>query len=183
MSRFVCGLILGSALAPGLAFQPKDEDKELKAARKDVLDIAGQIEAGKKVDTAAIRKKYDDLDLIMNVYKPRIRSSGGKPGSIDGVEAKIMHMAKRELLPTALRKEKYELIKMAYVNIAVAEIAQHYAPKTGKGPRLWRQYNGDVIRASKEFIKAVNAEDAAKLKTAATNINSACNNCHKDYRD
>jgi len=195
MNRFVRKLTSGSALAlalallagPGYSALAQKEDKEVKEAQKDVLKLAKDIEAGNKVDVAAIRKKYEELEPIMHAFKPSTKGGIGigKPGPGDSIEQKIINLGKRSLSPATLSKEKADLIKMAYINIAIGQIANHYPPKAkgGKGPREWKQYNEDMIKSSQEFIKAVKADDTAKLKTAAANINSACNNCHSDFRD
>jgi len=195
MSRFVCGLIFGLALVilagrGSSALAQKEEDKEVKEAQKDILKLAKDIEAAKKVDTAAIRKKYEELEPIMHAFKPFAKGGIGfdqKKGPEDGIEVKIQNLAKDSISAGTLRRDKANLIKIAQVNIAIGRIAQHYAPEKpkpgGKGPKDWKKYNDDMIKAAQDFIKAAKAEDPAKLKAAATEINSACNKCHSDFRD
>jgi len=196
MSTLVRKWIFGSALAlalvflagPGYTLAGKDDDnKEAKEAQKEILKLAKDVAAGKKIDATAIRKKFEELEPIMYAYKPSTKGGIGigKPGPGDSYEQKIINLGKRALSPANLGKEKADLIKMAHVNITIAHIANQYPPKAkgGKGPKEWRQYNEDMIKSSEDFIKAVKAEDPGKVKTAAANINSACNNCHSDFRD
>jgi len=76
---------------------------------------------------------------------------------------------------------------MAQVNIAIGRIAHHYAPDKpkpgGKGPKDWKQYTDDMLKSTQDFIKAVKADDPAKVKAAAVEINAACTRCHGDFRD
>src|SRR3954468_8119900 len=79
MSRFACTLGFGLVLAEGLGFLvgpyasgADDDEKAIKEAQKDLLDLAKTLEGGKE-DAAKIqqmKKKYEDLAPIMHAYKP-----------------------------------------------------------------------------------------------------------------
>ncbi len=192
MTRYVRGLVFGlGLLAIGLttarALDDKD-DKEVKAAQKDVLDLCKEIAGGKNVSSRAaeIKKKYEDLNTVMHAYKPKAKGGigfGSNPK--DGIETKVISLGKR--VPAgSLDKEGPELIRMANINIAIAEIAKHYAPakpKGGKGKKDWETHLADQKKESQDLIKAVKAKDYKAVKAAANNLNNACNNCHSDFRD
>jgi len=174
----------------------KDDDdvKEIKAAQKDVLEMVKDVEGGKDISAkaAAIKKKYDELNTVMNVYKPTPKHGigylppGTKPHVGDGLELKIIALGKRMLPKATLQKEKETLIKAGYINLAMAEVARKYVPSKvnkGKGPKDWNGHVDDMKKASQELIAAAKAGDPVKVKDAATNLNSACNNCHSDFRD
>jgi len=188
MSKFIGGLalVMGMALALGAA----RADDDAKKAQKDLMDVVADIEAGKDVEAKvkAIKKKYEDLNSTMHVYKPREKGGFGygPAGKGDGIELKILNLGKRALAAGALAKEKADLIKLGYINIGVAKIAHAYAPtkpKGGKGAKEWKAFADDQEKASKDIIDAAKKGDAAALKKAASNLNNACNNCHSDFRD
>jgi cytochrome c556 len=169
-----------------------DDNKEIKEAQKDVLELTKLISAGKEKEAdakaAAIKKKYEELNTVMHVYKPSPKGGigYGKAGPGDGIELKIINMGKRNVPAATLQKEKADLIKLAYINAAMAMVADHYAPtkpKGGKGAKEWKQYSADQKKAAMDMIKAIQAGNAADVKAAANNMNNACNNCHADFRD
>lgn len=199
MSRWARAVAFGStlslvvvlALGSNQAQAFDEEDKEVKAAQKDILDLAKMISEGKDVSAqaGAIKKKYEELNTLMHAYKPSPRGgigTGLEPKASDGIELKIISLGKRALPAATLTKEKDALIKMGHINVALAEITMHYAPakpRGGKGAKEWKQYTTDMKNASLELIKAVKAGKAAEVKTAANNLNNSCNNCHSDFRD
>lgn len=196
MSRFAraaafASMMLVIALIGGAGVRAADDDKEIKKAQADILDLAKKIADGKDVskDAAGIKKKYEELNTVMHAYKPSPKGgigTGLEPKAGDGIELKIINLGKRALPPATLDKEKGALVKLGHINIAMAEITMHYAPakpKGGKGPKDWKQYTTDMKNASIELVKAAKAGKAADIKAAANNLNNACNNCHSDFRD
>lgn len=188
MRKFVRGLALIAGLAAFSAVRAEDED--VKKAQKDILDVAADVEAGKDVASkvAAIKKKYEDLNTLMAIYKPRERGGLGigEKSKGDGLELKFIDLGKRAPAKGTLDKQKADLVKAGYVNIAMAKISHAYAPakpKGGKGPKDWAKYADDQEAASKSLIEAVKKGDGAAVKKAATNINAACTACHGDFRD
>jgi soluble cytochrome b562 len=198
MSRFARAVAFGSmmllvALVSGPAVRAADDDKEIKKAQQDVLDLAKKIAEGQDKNAGqqagAIKKKYEELNTVMHIYKPSPKGgigTGLEPKAGDGIELKIISLGKRALQPATMAKEKELLVKMGYINVAMAEITTHYAPakpKGGKGAKEWKQYSDDMKKASLDLIKAAKAGKPADVKTAANNLNNACNNCHSDFRD
>jgi cytochrome c556 len=191
MTRLARALVLSPALlaaaallagtGPGWAFD------EVEDAQKEILDLAKRIQGGKDVSgrAAAIKKKYEELETVMHGFKPRAKKGIGYDEKT-GIEQKVMSLAKDELSADAVKKEKDRLVRMAYVNAAIAEVAAQYAPakpKGGKGAKEWKRYADDMKKSALELGKAAQAGDPAKLKTAASALNNACNGCHADFRD
>jgi hypothetical protein len=184
-------LALGVFLLAGNKATSADDDAKVrKAAQKDLLDLAKAIESGKvnPKAAAAIHKKYEDLNDLMVGFKPRDKGGigVGPKGPGDGIELKLNTLGKRALSKMQLGKERAELTKMAYIMLAYAEVAPHYAPtrpKGGKGAKEWKQYNDDWRKGTRELLDALKMDSPDKLKKAANNINNACNSCHSDFRD
>jgi cytochrome c556 len=181
-------LLLAAALVVGDA---RAADEDTKKAQADILDLAKKLADGKDVEkeTPAIRKKYEDLNTLMHAYKPSEKGGIGTglgPKKGDGIELKIIALGKRPLPAATLKKEADALVKLGYINAALADITTHYAPakpKAGKGAKEWKQYTKDMKEASLELVKAAQASDVKKVQTAANNLNNSCNNCHSDFRD
>jgi cytochrome c556 len=179
------------ALATASAvYADEEDDKLIKAAQKDVIDLAKGIEGG-KVDAAkvkAMRKKYEELNHIMYIFKPREKGGLGigPKGPGDGIELKINSLGKRALSPMELKAQRAELIQMGYIASAMSEVATAYAPvkpKAGKGAKEWKQYAGEMKKSSQELIDAVKKGNAPAVKAAATNLGNSCVGCHADFRD
>jgi hypothetical protein len=196
MSKLTRAVAFGSMLLLAVALLGGGDaraaaDEETKKAQADILDLAKKIADGKNVaaETAAIKKKYEELLTLMHAYKPSPKGgigTGLEPKAGDGIEIKIINLGKRVLQPATLKKEEQVLTKIGYINAALADITAHYAPakpKAGKGAKEWKQYCSDMKEASLELVKAAKASDAKQVKTAAIKLNDSCNNCHSDFRD
>src|SRR5207249_3185082 len=129
---------------------------------------------------AALSKKYEELGSLMYVYKPsRVYRSGGSnfgPSATDGLEARIHDLSKRPLSAAALKKQAKELIRIGQINLVIAQVASHYftGPRDCKTRKDWDRHLDRLKKASRDFINAVKARDAKKLKAAAGNIDNAC---------
>jgi cytochrome c556 len=187
--------LMSGAGAGAWALADDDDDKLIKEAQKDVLELVKAVEDGKKIDEAkvkAIRKKYEELNPVMQIYKPSTRKGLGvfsPKGPNDGIEAKLNKMASARgtMNAAAIKKMEKELLKAASVNLAMHEVAKLYAPTKsveGKTAKDWHKHNDDVRQATLEMIKVVRAKEpnGAALKKAIEDINNACNNCHSDFR-
>lgn len=183
MQRIACALGLAGVLL--LLSRPVGAFGEIEDAQKAILDIAKDLEAGKdvKAKVDAIRKKVE-LEHIMQAYKPKAKKGIGVGEMGEGIEVKLNNMGRRNVPAGVVTKEKDELIKMAYVNLAISRLSKEYPGKKGsKGPKDWNAHLDNMDKATMEFIKAVKAGDAGKLKGIATNINASCNDCHSEFRD
>jgi hypothetical protein len=206
MKHSLYGLAVGTALTLALAAvsaarddkkdKDKGEDADVVAARKEVLGVYDLVKAGKAdkdvaAKAVAIQKKGVDLNYMMAVYK--IKEKGGlgyggdKPDPKSGIEAKIIALQRTERGPSAtvLKKEKDDLIKLAQLNVAMAEIAKpHFpGPKGGKNKKDWDKWLDDQKKAAKDLMAAVNKGDSKAVATAAKNLLATCTECHETYRN
>ncbi len=168
------------------------------AAIKKDIDALVELLKGDKVDDAKvktavadIKKKYDDLNDLMKIYKPTAKKGLGwnpaKPGKLDGIEQRINDLGTKKVLTKAqMAKEKELILRATYYNLALYEITKGFAPdkiKGGKGPNDWKKHNDEIMEGSKEVIAAVKANDPVALKKAMGRIGGGCTECHADFRD
>jgi cytochrome c556 len=135
---------------------------------------------------ATVRSGYEELDRVMNIYTPVARGGLGY-GSVrkgEGIEAKLLALGKAPLPAATLKAEADELVRVARLNVALAELTRLYpAPKKpGVGPRQWNQHADALKRASVDLAGAVRKNDPAGVKKASLAINQACETCHRDFR-
>jgi hypothetical protein len=193
MSRHPGRLAVGALLALGIGLLAINDEAmaQPNPALQDVLDLAKDIEAGKPVakKAAAIHGKHEDGNELMKGLKPRNKGGigVGPNGPSDGIEYKLNLLGKRALKKSQFDKEKLELLRMAYINLAYAEIVRHYAPRRrtrdGKGGREWRQYTTDWKAATNELLGAIKKDSPEGVKKASNKITNTCNGCHEHFRD
>jgi hypothetical protein len=208
MTRYAPGLLLGAVLALGTwllagagtrAFADDEDEKEIKAAQADVVGLVQAQAKGEKVDADRVKavfvkggkNKYDELNHVMQVFKPSTRkglSVFGPKGATDGIEVRLNVMVKKDYPPPskdAIRKMEAELLEATRVSLVMAEVARLYPPKKpvdGKGVKEWNQYSDDLKKSSLELAAATKAGNGTDLKKAVEAITNACNGCHSDFR-
>lgn len=187
MSKWVaCGaLTLGVCLLAGVASRGADDDKKLQAeVNKAVIALAEG-----KGDAKDLAKKY----AIENVMRSlKLRDKGGigigktKGTGPDGIEARLINLGKKAPTKGDLSKQGDDLTKAAEIVVAIGKISEYYAPKEKKGdkdPKVWKKYNEEMIKNSKDLVDAIKSADGMQVKAAATKVNQACNECHSIFRD
>jgi hypothetical protein len=188
------GLLLAAgiglvAVGSGLAADDDDKEflKEAKAAQDEVVKLMATMEKGgdAKKQLEAITKKYDQLKPLMYVFKPRAKGGlgVGPEGKADGIELKISALGKKGIAPAGLRKEQADLMKIAAVSKAMADVADQYPSYGKKDVAGWKDLNNDMRKGADELIAAVKSGDPAKVKAAANNLNASCTSCHAKFRD
>lgn len=196
MKRRAAIALMGSMLALSLwsmsAYSQNDEKKEAQEAVLKLMEALDGKKGDVKSQTQAIRKKFDDLDAIMHVYKARNKGGigWGKDGS--DLEKKIGHLgddkSKDKLTPAKVAAVKDDLVKVADLSRAVAEISKLYPEQykendTGKkNPAKWKQYTEKMSKGAEELREAAKGGDFATIKRAINNLDASCNKCHKDFR-
>lgn len=159
---------------------------------KSVVRLAKLIGEGKRdsadlaVEARAIRRGNDELNDIMLAFKPKDKGGAGYGKMGEGIELKVIGLGKRALPAATLTKEKDDLIKLANLTLAVAEVTAHYAPakpRGGRGKKDWDRHVADLKTGAKALRQAARDGKAAALKSAANVMTNACNNCHTDFRD
>jgi hypothetical protein len=172
--------------------KPSKEKKQNKEAREAVLRMADLVERkdfmALKQQADGVAKSIEGLDDVMNLLKLRSRGGlgiGDTPGAVapDGMEAKVVNMAKRPLAPAQLAKESKDLVRLAYVNAAIAQISEARTDVDGKmDPKAWQKWSIDMRQSAIELADAAQAMDPARVKAAAKKMNTSCTDCHDKFR-
>jgi hypothetical protein len=175
-----------------------DDDKvKIEKARKSVLKIAAALE--KKDNTAAAAeakalakslKDFDEIENVMAVFKLREKNGlgvGSKRDGIvpDGIELKLLGIARDAPGQNAANKEAEALEKMAYVIAAVAEVALAKPPDRDEGKKKKKDFirwAKDMRDAAPGLAVAAKSKSPAEIQKAAAKINSACTNCHSVFK-
>lgn len=195
MKKYVIGLAVGAALtlawtAVGTA-RYKADDEDVVAARKEVVDALKMVETGKGKDleakATAIKKKDMDLNnLMIAAYKPKDKGGIGFDAA-NGMEKKLIDLAKDTPTKAALKKEKLDLIKLAQLNIAMAEVAKpHFnKPKGGKTQKDWDNWLKEQKKSAQELLDEVKKDnpDPKVVSKVAKNLQNSCSECHSAFRD
>jgi cytochrome c556 len=165
---------------------------EENAAKPTVMKTAEMIEKGE--DAKKMMEEIKKLDLLeaMSLLKLRTREglgvgpAGAFPPNEDGIEAKIIGLAKREMKPADLKKHAADLKKAAYISAALTYVSEANTPtrKVGdKDPKDWTKFTEEMKKGSMDLATAIEKGDPAEVKKVAAKLNSSCNNCHGIFRE
>ncbi len=168
------------------------DGKQLAEAIQKLAETAAKPDAAAAKKDAERLAKTVELDSLMYLFKLRTKDGlgvGVKPGAItpDGIEMKLLALAKRPLAPKDLEAQSEGLVQAGHATAALALVAQHKCPITrkmgDKDPKKWQEWTDEMHKAALELSGAAKAKKPAELKTAAAKLNSTCNNCHSVFRD
>jgi cytochrome c556 len=123
----------------------------------------------------------------------KLRDKGGlgvgKPGaySPDGIEAKIMALAKKKLTAADVAAQANDIAQLAKITAAIGEVAEQHAPTkkvAGKNPKDWKKWSNEMRDDALDLAKIVQGAkpDPGKIKEAATKLNGTCTDCHDKFR-
>jgi Cytochrome C' len=184
---------LAAARAAALQLSDAVEKGQLDAAKTQAAALASLKGSGPGNPPAADLDDKVELEGVMNLL--RLRSKGGlgfglKPpagaATADGIEAKVMGLAKRPLPAADLKKQADDIVRSAHILAAVSEVSDLHTPKKKMGdkdPKDWTTWTKDMRDASLQLAEAAKKNDPAAVKAAASKLNSSCNNCHGTFRD
>jgi len=190
MTKYAIGAAVALMLATGVGSLNGYEDSDVVEARKEVLAVVKMVEEGKDDKALAewaieIRKKEIELNHLARIYKLKDKGGlgyGDPPDPKSGIEAKIIALQRTAKGPSVetLRKERKALIKLAHVNVAMAEITRpHFVkPMDGRTRKDWDGWCDDQKKAARDLIVAVEKEDGPAVSTAAKELLNACTECH-----
>jgi hypothetical protein len=193
----------GAVLALGIwcaatspSFSADDDEKDAKAveaARNGILKLKDMNGSAAKSEAKAIadasRKAADGADeglkYVMRAYKPRAKGGIGVGAKGESIELKIIGLSKRALPAAEVGKQKGDLENIAAISKAISEVTHYYTPKKkpGKDPKDWTMYTEEMTKGADELAKATKSGNSRAIKTAATNLNASCTNCHGTFRD
>jgi len=194
MTKYALGVAVGAALVVVTVSLAQAPNPAVVAARKDILDVAKAVEDGKgnkaiQAKAKAIKNKGVDLEDLMAVFKTQQKGGlgfGARPAGNSGIELKIAELQRNARGPAlaALKKDGEDLVKMAYVAQAMAEITRpHFAkPMNGKGKKDWDNWLDDQEKASRDLIAAVKAANPKAVALAAKKLQDSCTECHAAFR-
>jgi hypothetical protein len=177
---------MGLLTATGSLSADDEEQKAIRDAQQAVLKLVDTMSKGGdgKGEAAAIQARFkDDLKVVMTVFKPRDKGGigVGPKARADGIELKIIALGKRAPAKADLARLQPDLELIAHVSKAMAEVADQY-PQT-KNQNMWKKFNEEMRKGADELMEAAKSGDPKAIKTAATNLNASCTNCHSTFRD
>jgi hypothetical protein len=183
---------LAAARAAGLQLS-EDVDKERFDAAKTTAAALASLKATAKGGGEPLAADKIELLDVMNLL--RLRSKGGlgfgvKPpaqATTDGIESKLLGLAKRPLPAAEMNKQADDLVRSAYILVAISEVTDGHLPKkkgtTGKGAKEWAGWSEDMRAAALQLAEAAKMKNAAGVKAAVNKLNSTCSECHGEFRD
>jgi hypothetical protein len=187
-------LVVGTGLIVGVGqgWADDEEDKEIAdAVRKIAKAVAANKPDEAKKEAEALVAKKKDLGDVMNMFKARKNGGlgiGAKAGAImpDGIEAKVLALAKKKLTAAEVKGQAADLDKMGDDIAAISYVGDVHTPKKkdgAKDPKDWTKWMKDMRDGANDLTKAAKAQDAAAIKNAAMKANASCSNCHGVFRD
>ncbi len=145
-------------------------------ARKQADLIANfkELKADPKADVKPVdlRKSISELVNAMHVFAPT--DKGG-----EGIDKDLLTLGVQKK-PLALSDK---LVMMAYKAALVAEVAQAHYDTAKDKKKLWLSMSDDMRKYSLDLAETVKAKKAKDAKNVLSRLISACNACHKEFRD
>src|SRR5262249_19723742 len=127
-----------------------------------------------KISTTTVAKGVPLADVMSLFAKAQV--GGG------GVEALIDELADKKEL-TAADLSRLEVV--AYKIVAVAHLADHFAPVKDQGDKTakaWRAYTADFRNASTQLAKAAAAGKKTEAQLWLGKLGTTCTQCHDTFR-
>ena len=165
-----------------------DTIKKIAAA----LEKKDSAEAKKLADTL----KGSELEDVMHLMALRTKKGlgvGPKPGAItpDGMEKKLIELAKKPLDAKQLSDESAALAELGYNTAAIAQVALAKTPDKDEGKKKkkdWIALSDDMIQGGLQLAAAAKEKNAAGVQKAAIKLDrskmeSNCNKCHDIFRE
>jgi hypothetical protein len=106
-------------------------------------------------------------------------------GALNGEEAKIGELAKKELSAANLKKEAKELELLGYRCAVVGSLAYYFAPPAKQGkkdPQEWRKLSLAMRDQSVSLAMAAQKADPALVLKASSDLSSTCTQCHSVFK-
>ena len=142
MSSFARAVVFGTALLAVITWMVGNNTNRRHArqgvkAQEEIVKLAEKLAAGKDIsdDVAALKKKIEGSGPIMHSYKPGNKGGIGYGPKKEGIELNYNGMGKRAVAAKALKDEKDALVKLAYINAAIADIAAHLRRRSRRAAR------------------------------------------------
>ena len=154
----------------------------------DVKKIA---ELVKKGDMAGAKKaaeayaKTNEIEDIMNLFKPANKKGIGVTGSTKGIEQELIQLGRDGVTAAKMLKMADSYTEMGYHIAALGLIAEHKAPTKDAGKmtkKAWIESTTSMVETGVKFADAAKSKSAADVKSQAVKVNNSCNSCHTIFR-
>ena len=195
--RWLLTSLTGSAfvLAVGIQWVPQAQAQDKKEIAKKIQ--ATVIAAGESLASGDASKVKElekfDLDPIMHSFKPRARGGigfgpmvGFVPPNEDGLESKLISLAKKPLSPADATRLESAISVAAHQILAIAMVSDSKWPENkdkSKSKEKWAEFNTIMKDSAKDLAAAAKSKNSAKIKSSASSLNRSCNECHTAFRD
>lgn len=152
-----------------------------------VKDISGKL---KRIELA---KKAEDqgneLVPLMKIFSLKKRGGlgiGEKVADKDGLEAQMQALGEKPLSDKDLKDSQAAIIKLAYINAAIAEVIKTHPPakfdaKKGQKKADWDKWSVEMGKLAEEMVKAAK-KDPKAFNAAAHKADKNCMACHEKFR-
>lgn len=180
------------AVGLGLGTLGAADSKELIGDVKKVSDLFEKKDnAGAKKAAEEFAKKKLGMDDLMHLFALRTKGGigvGHKAGAVtpDGLEKKVMELAKKAMPEKQLADESQALAEMGYSIAALSEIAVAMAPAKDDGKKKkkdWITWSEEMRDASLALATAAKDKKPDDLRKAAKKTDDACVKCHDVFRE
>jgi hypothetical protein len=173
-----------------------DDAADIKEAQKvsdKLRKLVDAVAEGKAKDIPDLKKAVNDTAELKHImwaaYKPQAKGGFGanpKPGgSGEGIERRLDRLGTKGITQGQLDKESEDLIRIAQVAQALAEIAEMHTPQQNapnKPIAKWVKFNQAQKQSAQELIDAVKANKPKDVQAAATKLYGSCTDCHGVFR-
>lgn len=196
ISYFRAWIIGLTALVLGLGglSSPPSNAADGKALQDGVLKIADSLEkkdapgAKKMAETIAKDTALDDLMHLFALRTKKGLGVGSKPGLVspDGLERKLMDLAKKELDPKQLGEESQAIKEMGHSIAAIAAVCIAKPPDKDEGKKKkkdWVAWSIELQEQSMQLALAAKDKKAAEIHKAAKAADATCTKCHDVFRE
>ncbi len=165
-------------------------DEDFKAGRRQADALLDYDRRPPRSEGAALRGLMD-LEEVKCLL--RGRRSGGlgvgpatPAGNRDGIEVRIILLARKAPAQAELDAESAELARAAAVVDGMADLIDAYTPdkKVGdKDPKDWKAHTDEMRAGAAALETAARAKDVKAVQAAAARLYASCIGCHEIFRD
>lgn len=160
-------------------------------AAKLAVKLSPPQETG-KAGLVALHKlaEREDLTTIsMKLFAVRTRGGLGldsRPAkNLDGIEARLIALGRKPLLPADLAKQADEIVRFACVTAVLGELTHALAPEKDDGKKKrteWIEWSVQMRDAGRQLADAARSKNPKDVRVAAAKLNSTCTSCHEVFR-
>ena len=185
---------LAAVVSAGRSADDDEVDpRVVKEASETLTKLAKDMDRMKAAD---VKKVGDDMarkySLEQVMWSLKLRSKlgvgvGAVAGAIkpDGIEFKLIDLAKEKLPAGKVAAEGAALIQAARLTGALGRVTLSFTPppaKPGTPVGSWEKFSKEMQKGSADLEAALKKADPKAIQTAATTLRASCVECHAAYR-